>query len=42
MEDGEVWKLYAGNELVAELVVTGGDFRWLDARVEARPAFEPL
>ena len=39
---GEVWKLYAGDELVAELVVTGGDFPWLDARVDARPSFEPL
>jgi hypothetical protein len=42
MGGGEVWKLYAEGELVAELAVTGGDFPWLDARVEARPAFEPL
>jgi hypothetical protein len=38
--NGEVWKLYAGDEVVANLVVTGGDFPWLDARVEPRPAFE--
>jgi hypothetical protein len=35
----EVWKVYAGDELVADLVVTGGAFPWLEARVEARPAF---
>jgi hypothetical protein len=36
---GEVWKVYAGDEHVADLIVTGGDFPWLEARVEARPAF---
>jgi hypothetical protein len=39
---GEVWKLYAGDDLAADLVVTGGDFPWLDARVDARPALESL
>ena len=31
--------MYAGDELVADLVVTGGDSPWLEARVVARPAF---
>jgi hypothetical protein len=33
---GGVWQLVCGDELLAELVVTGGDFPWLNARV--RPA----
>jgi hypothetical protein len=48
MGDGEqVWHLLRGEELVAELVVNGGDFPWLNARVraasgleEVRPLFE--
>ena len=36
----EIWTLYAGEDVVANLVVTGGDFPWLDARVDPRPAFE--
>jgi hypothetical protein len=36
----EVWRLFAGDEVVADLVVTGGDFPWLEARFEAQPAFE--
>jgi hypothetical protein len=36
----DVWKLYAGDELVADLVVTATDFPWLEARVEAQPALE--
>ena len=36
----DVWKLYAGDELVADLVVTGLDDPWLIARVEAGPGLE--
>jgi hypothetical protein len=36
----DVWKLHAGEELVAELVVTGLDDPWLIARVDARPGLE--
>src|SRR4051794_36950616 len=36
----EVWKLFAGDEIVANLVVTGGNFPWVEARVEAHPEFE--
>ena len=42
---GEVWRLHAGETLVADLVVTGGDFPWLTAAVEGQPAlaaFRPL
>jgi hypothetical protein len=37
---GEAWRLYAGDELVADLVVSGGDFPWLHATVEQKPGFE--
>jgi len=44
---GRVWHLVRGDELLAELVVTGGDFPWLNARVrpaagfaEIRPLFD--
>lgn len=36
----KVWKLYAGDELVADLVVTGLDDPWLLAHVEAHPGLE--
>jgi hypothetical protein len=46
-EVGRVWQLVRGEELLAELVVTGGDFPWLNARVgptagfaEVRPLFD--
>lgn len=46
-EDGRVWQLVRGDELLADLVVTGGDFPWLSAQVrptaefeEVRPLFE--
>ncbi len=35
-EAERVWQLVRGDELLAELVVTGGDFPWLNA--EVRPA----
>lgn len=41
-DDGEVWTLHRRGEgqLVAEFVVVGGDFPWLNARVERRDGFE--
>lgn len=38
----ETWTLYRGDEIVADLVVTGGDFPWLNARVEPRDGFDEL
>jgi hypothetical protein len=37
-----IWRLYRREELIAELVVTGGNFPWLEARVEPRPGLEAL
>jgi hypothetical protein len=37
---GDTWRLYAGDELLADLNVTGGDFPWLHARVEPKDGFE--
>jgi len=42
LADDQVWRLRRGNELVADLIVTGGDFPWLNAAVQATPAFEEL
>jgi hypothetical protein len=42
MANDQVWRLYRGDELVAELVVTGADFPWLNATVRATPAFDEL
>jgi len=41
LADDQVWRR-RGNELVADLIVTGGDFPWLNASVQATPAFEEL
>ena len=42
MADDQVWRLRRGDELVADLIVTGGDSPWLNATVQATPAFEEL
>jgi len=42
MANDSVWRLRRGDELVAELVVTGGDFPWLNATVRATPEFDEL
>ncbi len=43
MNHGEqVWRLVQGEELLAELIVTGGDFPWLNARIRAMPGFEAV
>jgi hypothetical protein len=33
MKQGPTWQLVRGDELLAELVMTGGDFAWLNAEV---------
>lgn len=42
MGDGDVWTLQrrTDGQTVAALVVVGGDFPWLNARVEPREGFE--
>jgi hypothetical protein len=41
-EDGRVWQIVRDDELLADLVVTGGDFPWLNARVRPTAAFEEV
>lgn len=38
-EVGGVWRLVRGDVLLAELVVTGEDFPWLNAKVRPTAAF---
>ena len=38
-EARRVWQLVRGDELLAELIVTGGDFPWLNAEVRPAPGF---
>ena len=41
MSDEErIWRLHAGEEHLADLVVDGGDFPWLEARCVAQPGLE--
>lgn len=41
--DGDqVWRLLRGEEPIAELLVTGGDFPWLNARLLPGPGFEEV
>jgi hypothetical protein len=42
MRVGEIWQLYAGSDLVAELTVTDTDFPWLRAEVSEHQGFAPL
>ena len=43
MNHGEqAWRLMQREELLAELIVTGGDFPWLNARIRAMPGFEAV
>jgi hypothetical protein len=39
---GQTWTLYRGEELIADLVVTGGDFPWLTAGVRPYGGFEEV
>ncbi len=41
MNDG-VWQLVRDGQTLASLVVTGGDFPWLHARLEPDAAFEEV
>ena len=38
----EVWKLYRGDELIADLVLAGGEFPWLNARVNPHSGLEEV
>ena len=40
--DGSTWQLLRGDRVVADLIVYGGDFPWLNARVEPTEGFEEL
>jgi hypothetical protein len=40
--DEQVWRLMHDEELLAELIVTGGDFPWLNARIRAMAGFEAV
>jgi hypothetical protein len=42
VDGGRVWQLMRGAELIAEFVVTGGDFPWLNARVRAMPGLDEV
>jgi hypothetical protein len=43
MNHGEqVWRLMQGEELLAELIVTGGTSPWLNAQIQAMPRFEAV
>lgn len=39
---GQTWSLYRGEELVADLVVTGSDLPWLNAEVRPCGGFEDV
>ena len=41
-DERDVWQLCQGDQVVADLVVTGSDFPWLEARLEPRAGFEAL
>jgi hypothetical protein len=38
----QTWHLKRGDELVADLVVVGADYPWLQAHVEPMPAFDEV
>lgn len=44
VRDGEVWTLRrrSDDQTVADLAITGGDFPWLNARVEPREGFAEI
>jgi hypothetical protein len=41
-DDARIWRLVDGEGLLAELVVTGGDFPWLSAEVRPTERFEQI
>jgi hypothetical protein len=40
VREGDTWRLYAGDEHVADLVVSGFDFPWLEADVVSQPGLD--
>jgi hypothetical protein len=40
--EGSTWRLLRGDRVVADLVVYGGDFPWLNARMFPREGFEEV
>ena len=40
--DGDVWRLHHAGAVVADLVVTGTDQPWLEARCEPREGFDAV
>jgi len=40
--EGATWRVFRGGQLVADLVVYGGDFPWLNARVFPKEGFEEM
>jgi hypothetical protein len=36
----EIWKLYDGEERIADLAPTGGNFPWLEGELRPEPGFE--
>jgi hypothetical protein len=43
MEDrSQIWQLRRGDEPIADLVVVGADYPWLQAHVEPAPAFDEV
>lgn len=41
-DDERVWQLRRDGQAIADLVVTGGDFPWLNATLRASPGFEEI
>ena len=41
-DDAQIWQLVDGEGVLAELVVTGGDFPWLNAEVRPTGRFERI
>ena len=40
--DGPTWQLLRGDQIVADLIVYGDDFPWVNARLVPREAFEEI
>lgn len=40
--EGQVWRLYSGEEPIGQILIDDTDFPWLSGRFSATPAFEPL
>jgi hypothetical protein len=40
--DRPTWQLLSGDRVVADLIVYGGDFPWVNARLEPKEGFEEI